>query len=169
MPSVVPYGRGPAAPGGRSVRGMDPYKHSVGRLRGASKFSDGNWFPLEFRLGDGRGRWRLPAPLFPCRAELCLLGLNNSPSRCPLALPLSEQSYGLLTFQMLSPTGCQNSRSPAPPLLQARLGGSALPGELPLHCPGSLPPVRVARTASPPFLPLLWASCLHLSPESPFC
>ena len=28
--------------GGRPIRGMDPQKHSVGRLRGASKFSDGN-------------------------------------------------------------------------------------------------------------------------------
>ena len=26
------------------------------------------------------------------QAELCLLGLNNSPSHCPLAFPLSEQS-----------------------------------------------------------------------------
>ena len=48
--------------------GMDPQKHSTGCLQGASKFSDGNWFPLGFRLGDGRGRWRLPAPLFPHRA-----------------------------------------------------------------------------------------------------
>ena len=27
------------------------------------------------------------------QTDLCLLGLNTSPSRCPLALPLSEQSY----------------------------------------------------------------------------
>ena len=52
--------------GGRPVGGMDPQKHSVGCLCSVSKFDDGNWFPLEFRLGDGRGRWRLPAPLFPC-------------------------------------------------------------------------------------------------------
>ena len=45
--------------------GMDPQKHSVRCLHGANKFSDGNWFPLEFHLGDGRGRWRFPAPLFP--------------------------------------------------------------------------------------------------------
>ena len=54
---------------------------------------DPNWFPLEFRLGDGRGKWRFPAPLFPQRAEFYLLGLNNSPSQCPLTLPtLQEQS-----------------------------------------------------------------------------
>ena len=54
---------------------------------------------------------------------------------------------------MLSPAGCQYSRNPAPPLLQVRLGGSALLGRLPLHCSSSLPPVRVAGTASLPFLP----------------
>ena len=54
---------------------------------------------------------------------------------------------------MLSPAGCQNSCSPAPLLLQARLGGSALPGRLPLHRPVSLLPVCVARTAFPSFLP----------------
>ena len=28
--------------------GMDPQKHSVGCLRGASKFSGRNWFPMGF-------------------------------------------------------------------------------------------------------------------------
>ena len=143
--------------GGRPIGGMDPQKHSIGCLRSASKFGDGNWFPLEFQLGDGRGKWRLPAPLFPCQAQLCLPGLDNSPSRCRLALLLSEQSC------------CQNTLRPAPMLLQARLGGSALPDGLPLHSPSSLPPARVACTASLPFYPLLWASCLHLALESPFC
>ena len=54
---------------------------------------------------------------------------------------------------MLSPAGCQNTVHKAPLLLQARLGGSALQGRLPLHHPGSLLPARVACTASPPFLP----------------
>ena len=122
--------------GGRPVGGLDPQKHSVGHLRGASKFGDGNWFPLGFQLGDGRGRWRWPVPLFPLRAELCLLGLNNSPSWRPLTLlTLQEQSCSLLTFQMLSPTGCQNSCSPTPPLLQARLG--ALPCGA--GCPSTAP------------------------------
>ena len=74
------------------IGGMDPQKHSVGCLRDVSKFGDGNWFPLEFRLGDGRGKWHLPAPLFPHRAELCLPGLSNPPSQHPLAFPaLQEQ------------------------------------------------------------------------------
>ena len=72
--------------GGRPVGGMDPQKHSIGHLCSASKFSDVNWFPLEFQLGNGRGRWSLPVPLFPGRGEFCLPGLNNSPSWNPLAL-----------------------------------------------------------------------------------
>ena len=75
-----PLWEGPCSTGGgRPVGGMDPQKHSVGRLHGASRFGEGNWFPLEFWLGDGRGRWRLSEPLFPHRAELCLLRLNILP------------------------------------------------------------------------------------------
>ena len=73
--------------GGRSIRGMDPQKDNFGRLCGASMFGEGNWFPFNFQLRNGRGKWCLPVPLFPRRAELCLPGLNNSPSQCPLALP----------------------------------------------------------------------------------
>ena len=86
----------------------------------------------------------------PRGAELCLRGLNTSPSQCPPTLPaLQEQHCSLLTFQRLSPTDCQNSCSPALLLLQVRLGGSALPGQLPLHPD----PICVASTTSPPFLP----------------
>ena len=54
-PSVICFGRGPDALGGNqsASRGMDPQKHSVGCLRGASKFPVRNWFPLGFWLGDG--------------------------------------------------------------------------------------------------------------------
>ena len=51
---------GPSSTGreaGRPIGGMDPQKHSVGCLRGASKFCEGNWFPLGFswRVGEGDG------------------------------------------------------------------------------------------------------------------
>ena len=46
--------------GGRPIGGMNPQKHSIGRLLGASMFGEGNWFPLEFWLGDGRGRYCFP-------------------------------------------------------------------------------------------------------------
>ena len=51
---------------GRPIKGMDPQKHIIGHLDSVSKFSEGNWFPLEFWLEDGRGKWCLPVPLFPC-------------------------------------------------------------------------------------------------------
>ena len=116
--------------GVRPARGMDPQKHSVGCLRGASKFPGRNWFPLGFWLGDGRGRWRWRVPLFPTKLSSVLPGLSNFPSRCPSALPLRAEllSYNL---QMLSPVCCPNTLRPAPPLLQARLVGSAWPAGCP--------------------------------------
>ena len=56
--------------GGRSVGGMDPQKHSFGCLHGASNFGNRNWFPFRFWLGDGRGRWSWPEPLFSTKLSL---------------------------------------------------------------------------------------------------
>ena len=67
--------------------GMDPQKHSVGCLHGASKFTGRNWFPLGFWLGDGQGRRRWLVPLFPAKLSSVIQGLSNSPSLCPPALP----------------------------------------------------------------------------------
>ena len=64
---------------GRPVGGVDPQKQSIGCLRGASKFGDRNWFPLGFRLGDGRGRWCWPAPLFPTELSSALRGSTPLP------------------------------------------------------------------------------------------
>ena len=80
--------------GVRPIRGMDPQKHSVGHLRSASKFSERTCIPFEFCLRDGREKWCFPAPLFPCRAELCPSGTQQ--------LSLLTSSHpprsGLLTF-----------------------------------------------------------------------
>ena len=65
--------------GGRPVRGMDLQKHSTGCLLCASNFGDGNWFPLGFWLGDGRGRWRFPASLFPAKLSSVLQGSTTLP------------------------------------------------------------------------------------------
>ena len=131
---------------------MDPEKHSVGHLRSVSKFSDGNWFPLEFQLGDGREKWRLPAPLFPHQA-LSFWGSTTLPPGVLLPSLQSVSRAVDLKCQMLSPASCQNSCSPSPPLLQARIRGLCLAGQAAPPPPGSLPPVRVALTASLPFLP----------------
>ena len=48
--------------------------------------------PCGILAGDGRGRWHWRAPLFPNKLSSVIRGLSNSPSRCPPAFPLSEQS-----------------------------------------------------------------------------
>ena len=65
--------------GGRPVGGMDSQKHSIGCLHGASKFPDGNCFPLGFWLGDGRGRWCFPVPLFPAKLSSVVQGSTTLP------------------------------------------------------------------------------------------
>ena len=42
--------------------------------------------------GGWAGEVALASAFVPRQAELCRPGLNNSPSRCPPALPFSEQS-----------------------------------------------------------------------------
>ena len=65
--------------GGRPIRGMDPQKRSIGCVRGASKFHDGDWFPLGFRLGHGRGRRCWPAPLFSAKLSSVFWGSTPLP------------------------------------------------------------------------------------------
>ena len=48
--------------------------------------------PFGILSGGWAGEMALASAFFPCQAELCRPGLNNSPSRCPPALPFSEQS-----------------------------------------------------------------------------
>ena len=76
--------------GGRPVGGIDPQKHSVGCLHGASKF--GELVPLGVLAGGWEREMALDRAFIPRGAEFCLPGLNTSPSWYPLALPLSEQS-----------------------------------------------------------------------------
>ena len=49
-----------------------------------------NWFPLGFRLGDGRGRWHLPAPLFPTELSSVSRGSTTLPPSVLLPFPLSK-------------------------------------------------------------------------------
>ena len=147
--SLVPCGRGPAAPGGRQTRrrdGSTEAQHWV--FVRASKFHAGNRFPLGFRLGDGRGRRRWRAPLFPAKLSSAFRGSTTLP-------PALQQSCRLVTFQMLRPAGCQNSRSRAPPLSDS----AALP------CRAGRPsadptPSRQSLSRAPPLRP----SCLFRGP-----
>ena len=84
--------------GGRPVGGMDPQKHSVGCSRSANKFGDGNWFPLGFQLGNGRGRWCWPAPLFLVELSSVFQGSTSLP---PSVLsPSSSLRAELLSFNI---------------------------------------------------------------------
>ena len=88
-----PLWKGPCSTGreaGRPIRGMDPQKHSSGCLHSASKFCDGNWFPLGFWLGDGRGRWHWQVPLLPTKLSSVVWGSTTLP---PIVLqPSRSQS-----------------------------------------------------------------------------
>ena len=102
------------------------------------------------------------------QTELVVVGLSNSPSLCPPASPISEQSCSLMTSQMLSHACCRNTLRPSPLLLQARLGGSAWPA----GCPSAPTPSRQSVEHAPPLrpsYPLPWASRLLLALETLFC
>ena len=55
----------------------------------SSLVATGSLWDFGWGMGEGDGAGER---LVPLQAELCHLGLNNSPSRCPPALPFSEQS-----------------------------------------------------------------------------
>ena len=110
----------------------------------------------------------LASAFVPRQAELWRPGLNTSPSHCPPALPFSEQSCYLITFQMSSSASCRNTLHPAPPLLPTRLRGSAWPAGRPSTPAPSRPSVERAPPLCPSY-PLPWVSRLRLAPETPFC
>ena len=94
--------------------------------------------------------------------------LSNSPSLCPPAFPLSKQSCSLMTSQTLSRVCCGNTVRQAPPLLPARLGGSAWLASRPSAPAPSRQSVERAPPRSPSY-PFPWASRLRLAPATPFC
>ena len=154
--------------GVRPAGGTDLQKHSVGCLCGASKFPGRNWFPLGFLLGDGRGRWRWRAPLFPAKLSSVVRGsttlppvvlqpsrspsraVSLHPSRCQV--PLAVRTHSVWPFRFCQPDS----------------GGSAWPEGR----PSAPAPSRQSVERTPPLRPsyrLPWASSLCLAPETPFC
>ena len=107
-------------------------------------------------IGVSAGGWEremaLASDFVPHRGEFCLLGLNNSPSWRPLALPLGAEllTYNIPDDKSLWLSKLTLSGSSA---FASQTRGLTLLGGLPLHRPVSLLPVRVACTASLPFLP----------------
>ena len=141
-----------AAEGVRSAAGgLAPQKHRVGCLRGGSKFPGRNWFSLGFWLGDGRGRWRWRAPLFPIK-QLCRPGAQQV--SLPLSSSLPAFRAELFTYDLPdTKSRLLSEHSPTgPSAFASQTLGLCLAGEPPLR-PSSLPPVRGACTALQPFLP----------------
>ena len=164
-----PYSTG--REGGRPVGGMDPQKHSIGSLRRASKFGVGNWFPLGFRLGDGRGRWHFPAPLFPTELSSAIWGSTTLP-------PVSSHSphsprAELFTFTIpdVKSRWLSEHTPSGPSAFASQTRGLCLAGWA--GRPSTAPaPSRQSVERTPPLhpsYPLPWASGLRLAPQSPFC
>ena len=93
FPSEICFSRGPVTPGESQTRRRDgsaEAKHWV--------FARCNQVPWQELVPFGilAGGWAremvLVSAFVPRQAELCYTGLNNSPSTCSPAFPLSEQS-----------------------------------------------------------------------------
>ena len=93
FPSEIRFGRVPAALGGSQTRWRDGSAEA--QLWVFAWCKQVPWQePVPFGiLAGGWAREMVLASAFvPRQGELCRLGLNNSPSRCPPALLFSEQS-----------------------------------------------------------------------------
>ena len=136
LPSVVPCGRGPAAPGGRQTHQRD----------GSTEAQ--HWaFAWCFGCGMGEGDGACRCLCSPAKLSCVFWDSTPLPPHSPRA-ELSTFNIPNVKSHWLS-----ELTQSGPSAVAARLGGSALLGRLPLHHPGSFPPVRVESTASPPFLP----------------
>ena len=102
--------------------------------------------------GGWAGEMALVSAFVPHQTELCRQGAQQ------LSLPLSSSLPAfpaeLLTYVIPdAKSRLLSEHSPSSPsAFASQTRGLCLAGRLPLR-PGSLPPVRGARTASPPFLP----------------
>ena len=93
LPSVVRCGRGPVAPRGRLARRRDGSTEAERWVFAWCKQARCREpVPLGVSAGGWAREMARASAFVPRRVELYLPGLNNSPSRCPLALLLSEQS-----------------------------------------------------------------------------
>ena len=147
--------------GVRPTGGMNPQKHSILCLRGASKFPDRNWFPWGFGWGMGEGDG---AGQRLCSPPSCALSSRTQQLSLPLSSSPPVLQAELLTYNLpdVKSRWLAEPTQSGPSTFQARLRGSAWPA-------GSLPPVRAARTPLRPSYPLPWASPLCLAGENPFC
>ena len=108
--------------------------------------------PFVILAGGWAREMALASAFVPRQTALSSWGSATLPPSLSPSLSSSLPAFRaeLLTYDLPDAKSacCRNTLSLAPPLLQARLGGSVWQARRP-----SLPPVRGACTASPPFLP----------------
>ena len=146
MPSMVPCGRGPAAPGGIFCRST---KLGVCVVEASSVTGTGSLWDFGWGMGEGDGAGKplcsLPSCALSSGAQQLSLPLSSSPP----ALRVELLTYNLpdVKSRLLSehtPSG--------PSVFASQTWGLCLVVGPPLH-PGFLLPVRGVGTASLPFLP----------------
>ena len=136
--------------GVRPARGMDPQKHRVGcAVQASSLAGTGSLWDFGWGMGEGNGAGeRLcfsPSYALSSGAQQLSLPFSSSP-------PVLQAD--LLTYNLPDVKSCLVSEhTPSGPSAFASQTRGLCPACGPPLCPDSLPPVCVARTASPPFLP----------------
>ena len=145
-----PLREGPCGP----RRESDPPEGWICRSTalGVSRCREVPWqelVPFGILAGGWAREMALASTFVPRQDELCRRGLNNSSSCCPPALRAVLLPYNLPDVK----SGLLSEHTPSSPsAFASQTRGLCLAGRPPL-CPGYLPPVRGARTTSPPFLP----------------
>ena len=129
---------------------------ALGWVFARCKFHDGNWLPLGVWLGDGWGRWRWRAPLFPAKLSYVAWGSTILP---PVVLQPSHCRAELLAYILPDVKShlLWNTLRPALRLLPARLRASAWPAAAP---PPRLPPTSPWSAHSLTALPTLFCGPL---------
>ena len=94
FPLEIHFGRGPAAPGGSQTHRRRDGSTEAQRwvFVRCKQVPWQELVPFGILAGGWAREMALASAFVPRQAELCRPGLNNSPSRCPPALPFSEES-----------------------------------------------------------------------------
>ena len=154
MLSVVPCRRGPAAPeGGRTLGAWTHTSTALGVCTVQASSVRGSGSLWNFYCGMGEGEGTCQCLCSPAELSSVFWGSTTLPSGvlspyCSLRAELltfnipDVKSHWLSELMESSPSAFASQTSEALPC----------PAGCPSHCPGSLLPVRVMCTASPPFL-----------------
>ena len=147
------FGRAPAAPGGSQTpwrNGSAEAQLGVCAVQASSLAGTGSLWDFGWGMGEGDGAGeRL------CSPPSCALSSGAQQLFLPLSSSPPVLRAELLAYNLpdVKPACCRNTLCPSgPSAFASQTQGLCLAGGPPLR-PSSLPPVRGARTASPPFLP----------------